>query len=322
VPLVAALAALGHGPSAAASGTGASPTIVRLALPAEGAEGLPVSVPTQTENTTELDFPWPVADWAGRGFTPDPEKFAGDFVIEATRGSPRVFITPVAERARRVLHAVLAAPGGRERSVALEFLPAPGALAWRTVVFDPPEPPGPGPARVALEARPPPPVLRESGPESELGLLRTLRLMLQGTAAQAAAVAAANPALALGIPEPVPRSFGDFTVTNRFALRDATTGSLGLCASVENATPRRLFFDPLGWVVRAGDRVYPAGTVDFPGEVEPGDSAALFLVLSGGADGASTRLSPDNDFRISAVLLGSANPRPVSRMTLPGFEPR
>jgi len=298
------------------------PSIVRIALPSESDERQPLVLPTEPENTIEVDFPWPLEDWAGRGFTPDAERFAGDFVIEAARGRARIFVTPVAAGAHRVLHVVLAEPGGATRGVPIEFIPAPAGLAWRKVVLGAPRAAGAPRPSVSLSTLPPRTRLREPSPESEIGLLRTLRLMLNTTAEGAGDIAAANPSLALAVLGGVPRSFGDFTIACRFALRDSTTGTLGLCASVANQTPRRLLFDPGSWVVRAGDRVYPVRTVDFGGELEPWATGAVFLVLAIGPDGAPTRLLPDNDFRVSVLLAGSANPRPVERMPLDGFEPR
>src|SRR5271163_4810251 len=85
------------------SSPGTAPaSIVRIELPPEELLTRPFTVPTEPEDTLEVDFPWPLVDWAGRGFTPDPEKFAGDFVVEATRGATRIFVTPVAAQARRV----------------------------------------------------------------------------------------------------------------------------------------------------------------------------------------------------------------------------
>ena len=300
--------------------SGSSASIERITLPRESEEHIPVAVPTEPENTVELDFPWPLEDWAGRGFTPDAEKYAGDFVIEANRGKQRVFVTPVSAGAHRVLHVVLSLPGGKSRGIPVEFVPAPAGLAWRKVVFlgDTPVPEK-GPA-VALSPQPPRTRYREPSPASELGLLTTLRLMLSSTAEGARARAAADPSLERSLLGAVPRSFGDFTITPRFALRDATTDALGLCASVANTTPRRLIVDPASWVVRAGDRVYPVGTVDFPAEIEPGSTAPVFLVVARAPNGAPNLLLPDNRFEISAVLLGSVNPRPVLRMPLPGFE--
>jgi len=45
-------------------------------------------------------------------------------------------------------------------------------------------------------------------------------------------------------------------------------------------------------------------------------------VLGRAPDGSLTLLLPENDFEVSAVLLGSVNPRPVRRMPLQGFEGR
>jgi hypothetical protein len=297
------------------------PSIVRIALPAEADERRPVAVPTEPENTVEVDFPWPLEDWAGRGFTPDAERFAGDFVIEAARGKTRIFVTPVATGAHRLLHVVLTEPGGATRGVPIEFIPAPPGLAWSKVVFSGASQAGAPRPSVSLETRSPRTRLREPSPESEIGIIRTMRLMLNASAEGADAIAAANPALALRGLDGAPRSFGDFTISNRFALRDSATDTLGLCASVANHTARRLLFDPGSWVVRAGDRVYPIRTVDFADELEPGTTGVVFLVLARGPDGSPTLLLPDNDFEISVLPCGSVNARPVMRMPLGGFGP-
>jgi hypothetical protein len=243
-------------------------------------------------------------------------------VIEASRGASRLFVTPVAQDAHRVLDVVLGGPGPRTRSLPLEFIPAPPSLAWRKVVFTAAAAEAGPRAAVSLARAAPATRLREPSPASEIGLLRTLRLMLNATREGARDIAAANPRLSLAAFDSPPRSFGDFTVACRFAVRDSATGELGLCASVANQTARRLLFDPTSWVIRAGDRVYPVGTVDFASEIEPGGSAAALLVLARGPGGEDTRLLADNAFLPSVRLSGSANPRPVARMGLPGLEPR
>ena len=314
-PLAAAAAA---GPAADRA---PSPSIVTVTLPAEADERRPLAFPTEPGNTIEVDFPWPVEDWAGRGFTPDPERFAGDFVIEAARGTPRIFVTPVSADAHRVLHVVLAQPGGLTRAIPIEFIPAPAGLAWRKVTLGAATAAAdPAPA-VALSARPPLARLREPSPESEIGLINTLRLMLNSPAARARAIAAANPSLALETFDGPPRSFGSFTIRTRFAVRDSTTDSLGLCVSVANHTAQRLLFDPGSWVVRVGDRAYPIRTADFENELDPQATGAAFLVLARGPGGEATRLLAGNVFEISVLLAGSVNPRPVQRLALEGFSP-
>ena len=63
------LAALSGGPGALGADQ-EPPTIVRITLPPEAEERQPFTLPTEPENTLEIDFPWPLEDWAGRGFTP------------------------------------------------------------------------------------------------------------------------------------------------------------------------------------------------------------------------------------------------------------
>jgi len=315
--VAAAAACAGQEPAAAA----AFASIVRVALPPEDQERQPFAVPTEPENTLEVDLPWPLEDWAGRGFTPDAEKYAGDFEIEASRGADRLFITPVAQGAHRVLHLVLAPTASRRRSLTLEFIAAPPNLAWRKVVFVKADEGEERPTPVTLSERPPVSLVRQASPESELGLLGTLRLLAGADAEQARRIAAANPALELAVLADEPRSFGAFTLTSRFALRDATTGALGLCISVTNPTGRRLLFDPASWIVRAADHVYPVGTVDFACEVEPGASQAALLVLASDSDGRPNRLLAQNDFLASVALAGTADPHPVVRLNLDGFAP-
>jgi len=243
-------------------------------------------------------------------------------VIEAARGSPRCFVTPVTAGAHRVLHVVVGGADGPGRSIAVEFVPAPSGLAWTKVAFDLPPPAAAAFPPVTLTPHPPRPRLREASPDSELGLLRTLRLLLNLPTNGVAAVAAANPNLEIAALDGRPRSFGDYTLTPRFAVRDATTGSVGLCASAANQTSRRLLFDPAGWVVRAGDRVYPVGTVDFPSALEPAATAAAFLVVAAGPNGEPTRLRPANPWEVSATLQASADARPVRRTGIEGLDSR
>ncbi len=319
--LLGAFASVGGRGAPSPADPASPPSIVRIALGAETEERRPVALPTEPGNTLEIDFPWPLADWAGRGFTPDVEKFAGDFVIEASRGDPRIFVTPVAAEAHRILHVVLAPPGGGSRSLPLEFVPAPAALAWRKVVFA--SPPAAPEARMAvsLSSAPPRSRWREPSAESELGLLQTLRLMLNTTASGAREIAAANPALEFSSFEDGPTSLGDFAIHKRFALRDITTDTLGICVSIANHSGRRLLFDPGSWVVRAGSRVYPIRTASFANELEPGETAPAFLILTRGPNGETTRLRPDNDLRVSVIATGTVNPHPVTRLPLKGFEP-
>jgi hypothetical protein len=305
-----------------AAAPGLPQSIVRIPIAPEADERRPVEVPTEPENTVELDFPWAIEDWAGRGFTPNTEKYAGDFVIEAARGSARLFVTPVAAGAHRVLHVILAGPGRSSRGFPIEFVPAPTGLAWRKVAFTEAENAEPRRRPVTLAASVPQTRLREPSADSELGLIRTLRLMLNTDAGGATAIAAANPALELKILDGEPHSFGDFTLSNRFALRDSTTDTLGICASVANQTARRLIFDQQSWIVRAGDRVYPVRTVDFAEELEPGSEGVAFLILTRGPAGEPTLLRPDNDLRVSVLLSAEVNPRPVRRVKLEGFEPQ
>ena len=293
-----------------------APSIVSVQLPAPGEERRPIAVPSGPDHTLEVDLPAPLAEWAGRGFTPDPERFSGDFVIEASRGKRRLFVTPVAADAHRVLHVIVAPAEREERSIALEFLPAPAGLEWDTLVLEDGAPPAAPAPVVALAEEPPAPALRASGPDSELGLIRTLRLLLAAGAGRARAVAAANPALSFAFAEGDSIDFGDFSLAVRLAVRDATTGALGVAVRVANKTQRRLRFAPRSWSVRSGPRVYAVDTCDFFPALEPGSSGLAFLVVAATAGGGDTRLLPGSELLPSVEETGSENTRPVRRLGL------
>ncbi len=325
----AALLVAGGGPAAgvlrgSTAGAPPPPTIRRLLLPSESAQRYPIAVPTDPDHSVELDFPWPVVDWAGRGFTPDPETYAGDFLVDARRGSPRIFVTPLVSGGHRVLHLIVQPAGGPQRSIPLEFLAAPAGEAWHKVVLVEGEPGGEGPEapppsldgplrRAERAARPVGPAGRAPTPVDELGLIHLMRRLHGLPADAAAALVAARPALQWDDHARPPQSFGPFTLRLAFALQDGATDCLGLCVEVRNATARRLIFDAESWVVRSGDRVYPVRTVDFAHEVEPESVQTAWLVLTPAPDQSPGLLPADGDLSVSVRLSASVNPKPIFR---------
>jgi len=325
-------ASLGMGLGLLAACAAAAPsdppaTIRRLDLPDESAQRYPLAVPVEPGNTVEVDFPFPIADWAGRGFTPDPERFAGDLVVDAVRGSPRVFVTPITRDAHRVLHVVLRLPSGSERSVPIEFIAAPSDQAWRKVTLvAPASVPAPGPsgegvavtvpseARVRLLDSAPAEAFQTPTPAIEIGIVRTLRLMLALGPDGARRLVAANPALEMAELPHSARPFGAFTLEIPFALRDSVVDCLGLCVKVTSTSLRRLIFDPGSWIVRVGDRVYPVRTADFTNEIEPGATAWAVLVLTRAQDGTPTHLLPKNSFEVSLTVAAAVTSKAVRRM--------
>jgi len=316
---------------------------VRLELPEEAGQRYPIGIPTDPTQSVELAFPWPVIDWAGRGFSPDPETYAGDFLVDARRGSPRLFVTPLVQGGHRVLHVVLAPPGEAPRTVLLEFLPAPPQSAWSKVTFLAAASARPSAAAAgsgersaradevaAADGRPPenrtqrpaPGPYRMPTPEMQLRLIRTMRLVRTLPPERARALVAADPALEWDDRRRAPRSFGPFVLRLAFAIRDRTTDCLGLCVDVRNTTRRRLVFDAESWVVRAGERVYPLRTADFANELEPEAAAVAWLVLARAQDGSPTRLLPEGDLQVSVQLAATVNPHPVWRFPLADSRPR
>ncbi|WP_415907000.1 hypothetical protein [Oleiharenicola sp. Vm1] len=66
-------------------------TVVRFALDAERTR--PYIILTNPVDATAVEVPYPIEDWAGRAFTTDPEKIAGDFFLRLRRGERTFFIS-------------------------------------------------------------------------------------------------------------------------------------------------------------------------------------------------------------------------------------
>lgn len=314
-----------------------SPTIWRLPLPES--QSVPLVVPTYPEDTTYIELPDAVADWFGRGFSTEPKAQAGDFHLRIEIGSKRLGVVPLVNGARRTLHIVMA----DGRLLTLDLAPAAQRqFAWRALILD-----DRAKRAAAIEAA----AVRERGrltqpvtvggvggdrgmtdfsredfaPESHYqratartmdGMLSLLRASVGLPAERVAMFARANPSLQIVSHPGQPVNYGTYDISLRTAIRDDITDTLGLVVAVTNLDRNNvLMFDPAGWLVRVGERVYrfdaPGSSVAFPGALKPGSSDMAYLVLARAPDGRATRLLPDNDFRVTATLLFSKPAVPV-----------
>ena len=286
------------------------PTVTVCPLPGGGGEGRALLSPTSCEFALEIDFPWPVCDWAGRGFTPDPERFAGDFVVEAERGASRMYVTALAANAHRVLHVALTDADGSVRTFPLEFVPSvPGrALRKLTLTAEAPAAPLPSgsvPARVQPTAR--------SSASSEIALLRLMRLAEALPAATFDSLLLGAPALHLVRRSDPPSDLGEVTVRIRYALSDDVTGEAGLAVEIANATGKRILLDPQSWTIAAGGHDYPIRTVDFVDVLPPRALVRAFLVLGPRPDGFAASLGAREPASLRVAICARASARPVSR---------
>jgi hypothetical protein len=297
-----------------------APTVVTSTLPSGEDEHQAFLIPTAAEWSLEIDFPYPIADWAGRGFTPDPERFAGDFMIEAVRGSTRLYVSALAADAHRVLHVAFLAPTGEIQTVPLEFVPAPPQLAFRKLTFVD----GAAATRPAVQPESPTALLptKRSTPSAELALIRLMRLLDSLPPASATQLSATSPTLRYVSIRGEPADFGDFTVTACFVVEDRITGNTGICAELANACTKRILIDPRSWLVRSGNNAYRVRTVDFAGALDPAARARIFMVLETGANGAPVQLDPNQPVQISARVDEKASARPVTTYDVEPFLPR
>ncbi len=285
------------------------PTVVVCPLPSEATARAAFIVPTSSDWALEINFPYPVADWAGRGFTPDPERYAGDFMIDATRGATRLYVTALAPNAHRVLHVALDAGGDRPQTVPLELVPTAAGQALRKLTFvaDPPPAAKDPTLPRAASIRP----AHAASPRSEVALLRLARLLEALPLGEAERLSRASPALQFRPLQQAPADLGDFTIRPRFVVSDAVTGTAAVVAEVASARTERLLIDPRSWLVRSGDLVVPVATVDPAGVIEPGACLSVVLILAPGPDGGVLPLAPGQPLSVTAVLGDRSSARPV-----------
>jgi hypothetical protein len=290
----------------------------------------PFTVTCSPFDSVLIQLPYPATGWSGRGFMPEGKggddsrvPVAADFSIYPGNviGYRQITVTALVDKSARTLHIFM--EGGRVLTLECAIT-MDRELAFRGVSFVDEQA---GAKRVeqairvereravAVERAEDAPVSRyqEPNPQMQTGLVRFMRAIAGMEAERAESMIKANPAIQfVRFNEAAVRTdFGAFEVIQRFAVRDAVTDMLGLMVVVRSKSIMRLEFDPAGWILRAGDRVYPFNTADFAGTVEPGATVPAFLVLARDQQGGHTRLMPDSPFQVSARLLKSVNPKPL-----------
>lgn len=299
----------------AAALSGSPETVISRDISGDPSQGQPIAVPLDTENTLLVELPGPLQEWAGRGFTSDPGRFAGDIVIEAQRGSSRLFLTPLKSDARRILHAVFETGDGGTRSLVLELLAAPPGVGWHKLVLT---------QRTASSARlrevspaPLPSAFREASADSALGLLHALRMLRATGQGSGKALERAEPRFEIDERTYPASTAPEFSLEPVLRVQLKPTGETGLCVRVRNRSTRRILIDPLRWSARAASSTWPASTVDFSGLVEPLGCEEAYLVLPP-VDGRV--LAPTDELSIAANLSASYCARPVASVVLPGWD--
>lgn len=282
-------------------------------------------VPTNPSVTVFFQFPAPITDYAGRGFSEDPAEVAGDFFVRHLDGDAYMAVTPLTDIASRTLHVV---SGGR--SYPLHLFPAQEDAAWDKVIFVLPEAAGEANFRggrdkggirsaaggVSRTNKSPATKIKQLSTERALGIIDTLRMLANLAEKKARAVVATNAALSMSVKR-CRQDFGDFVITTHFVVRDSVFDALGFSVTIENTGKEVLRFAPDSLTVRAGDHVYAALAADFDPVFPPKAKQAVFFVLAGDGAGGANRLSVENDFRVSLDLVGRGDAHPVSVLAVP-----
>ncbi|WP_404424668.1 hypothetical protein [Nibricoccus sp. IMCC34717] len=270
-------------------------------------------VPTHPALALLVEFPGPITDYAGRGFTEDVGASAGDFLLRWGASDSYLVVAPLTEGARATLHVMM---GGR--SYPLELFPAGRDQAWAKVVFrdGPPAPTGSSPqANPAsptarrLRAMPKPEHPPAADPATWLSSLELLRSLRRVSAAQREAILRADPELSFN-GAGFTQELGSCELRCEAILRDNRLDVLVFAVAVHNPTLRRLTFATGTLLVRCGERLYPVVASDWPTELRAGETAEVLLAIAGDGLGGRNRLAVQNTFRISLAEAHPKDPQP------------
>jgi hypothetical protein len=324
-----AAAAPAEQPAAVAPPAALDRNIYTVAYPQD--QKTPFLVPCSAEESVLIVVPFRITGWAGRGFVPQGQgpagggadsaaAIAGDFEIipGLLNGYKQFAISALVNHSDRTLHIMMEG----DRVLTLEFYIVPGeeqafrrvkfvdAVAAATAVDGLVQNEHSRAATIKRSDEAPESRYTEPTPASQEGLRTFARALLAMTESRAKEMIAANPAIQaerLSKSEP----FGDFTILQRYAIRDDVTDTLAVVVALRNDTKMQLSFDPRSWIIRAGDRVYPVPTTDFAGALEPDKTALVVLELARDQAGMPTRLLPSSPLRISVQEAGKASTKPV-----------
>ncbi|MDX2185653.1 MAG: hypothetical protein SFV32_01875 [Opitutaceae bacterium] len=280
-----------------------------MTLPLDG--GRVTQVPTHVSLALLVEFPEPITDYAGRGFTEDATTHAGEFLLRWGMNDPYLVVAPLVEGARAILHVVVAG-----RSYVLEFMPTARDLAWAKLVFTlnrvPTETGSFGGGSEVVRAwrgrgplsRPP-----ADDPAAWLSVVEQLRAFLELEEAQVNAILRADPGLTLSR-RTWSQVAGSCLVTGNAVLRSEELDTVVLSVRVSNPTARPVRFLAGSLLVRCGVRLYPVVITDWPAELRPGESTRALVAIAGDGLGRRNQLSVDNEFRISLAEADVDDPQP------------
>lgn len=303
-------------------------TVLRIAL--DNDRTTPYIILTTPNNATAVELPYAIEDWAGRAFTPDPSRIAGDFFISVRPGENVFFISPLTEGATRTLHIIM-----RGHDYPIELRPAPEKYAFRKVVFFDPVAEQAAITSAAAAARakghpttkvqrvwsPPQQPLAAATPELQIGLIHFMQMLANLSPAQAAQAVAANKALTWAVRDDDATEAGDYRLKPIFAVRNNLMHALGVAVVIENTSKRVVSFMPDSFVLRSGEHVYPQTAADFNPRMAPGEKQTGFFVVARTPDDRPIDLAADTPMSPSLAIASTANPKPAAAVDVRDLVP-
>lgn len=314
---------------------GASNPVIQLEID----ELTPAVIPTSSIRTTTIMFPFAIDDVQGAGFTPDPSKLEGDYLISVR--SRYISLTAQKDGVRRNLNVIA---GGR--NYPLDVIPAnpPSDAAFSVILRTRPKAvapivagaPGAPAGEPPIDASPiearrstarPKSPLKSAGGARILGVLDQIKLLSgQGSIEDAKKAASLMDGVSFAARSDVTDHL-DYRIEVTHVLRNTKLDALGFAVKVKNTCARALRFDPESFATRVGDPsrglLLRQVTSDINPVLAPGEERRAYFVVIGTAEGTPNWVDPANRFTVSldlvaeggAVAKAAASPTPTRSRT-------
>jgi len=259
-----------------------------------------VSVPVATNRVTTISFPSPIQAIDGAGFTMDG-KTPGQFQLAHAKASAFLSVRALLSKASANLNV-----RWNDRTYVFELVESnPPVLSL--IMQAPPSPEEEGVGRAP-----------EVSPLKLLSLLDKAKAFPLLKSQQPESVADVGFTTYDG--KPLVSDFNDYQIQIEEAFRFNAEDTLVFRVAITNESVAPLIYQPDGFAIRAGNRLYPQSISDANGTVPPKGRSIVYFAITGTPDGGRNNLSLKNQFTVLVTRL-SPPPPVVTATNVPVVHP-
>jgi len=260
------------------------------------------SIPVHSATTLSIKFPHPIESIDGSGFTNDPAKYSGEYLISTCPEKNLLSIYPLTENP---LPRNLNISSNNATYVLKPYIVENPHEAWNVISFEDPilKTEALKHPQVSKSRTPPKRQFKSSNTAKIIGMIDTTKLLTQVDEKTLGPLLETMPAVTISLRKNEFFDFGTHRIFLDIVSRNNDLDLLVFGVRVINDSKEPLPLDPESFTARSGEYVYTQIVSDFKGILAPGESSIGYFAVLGSATGGHNYLSPSNKFRISLNLL-------------------